>query len=379
MMRPRLQCPLLMTVMLGVGLPLMLLSLILPSQAQSDNPVVSFIRENPDHVAVYCSVEGQPETNFQHNAEEPFKLASAFKLLVLSEFGRQIDAGLVDPDQRVPLDDVEAYHLPGTDGGAQAAWRATLPDNAQDVALRDVAYGMIAFSSNANTDYLLDTILGDDGFADLYDLLGLEQIPQINGTILGLFLARNNHETGAIDLETATTETVTVEGERLQTLYRTDPDWREAQQTYLEQRASNPLTGLMDVNSQGAYFARFGPQASAADMLHVIRAAYEGDVFSNETQSLLQEILNWPMVVNPANRDVYAALGTKGGSLAGILTNVWYVQPIDGPVIELAVFYRDVPLLQWVNWLESGAHQQLELRIVASGEGCGVLADLLAG
>ena len=92
----------------------------------------------------------------------------------------------------------------------------------------------------------------------------------------------------------------------------------------------------------------------------------------------MQQHLNWLFSANRDNRNIYSALGFKGGSLPGILTSAWYVQPIGGEPLVLSVLYHDIPFSLWSNWLSgSASQQQLELRALTAGEGCEVFATAL--
>lgn len=347
-----------------------------PEDIDATNDILDYMNDNLDDVAIYCSVSGLEETAIRHNIDEAFSLASTMKVIVLAEFARQIDLGLVNPDETVPLADVNQYWLPGSDGNAHDAWLDSLDADEETVTLQDIAYGMIAFSSNATTDYLVDVHLGYDGFNDLYDLLDLENTAMIDGTFLSLYLLLDNHETGLVDLDNFDSMDIEAERDRLQALYVTDDDWRDAQRAYnVAQQAISDDDAITMAETQVDYFAQLGTQASLSDTIRIMRSAYEGDIFSDETQARLQSILNWVMDVNPANRDVYDQLGSKGGALAGIFTSVWYID-VGDVTLELGVFYRDVPLELWIEWLETGSQQLLEIRVFAFGEGCGVFSKI---
>lgn len=357
-----------------------LLCLLLASAVLAqDTAVVDFIAEHPEDVAIMCQ---QGDSHVSHNAEERFPLASAFKLFVLAEFGRQFDAGLIDPDETMALDDVNAYWLPGSDAMAHDQFLAYLGSDRQQVTLRELAMGMIRFSSNAATDSLMER-LGYEGYPTLYDMLEIENSDRPTRLMIGDFLVIDNHETGSADLAALDSEMVNAESTRLADLYVSDADWHAAELHYrqeqlkrYEQAMSEEDTTLLKMvyEAQGAFGTRFGFMGTASDVLRVMQAVYEGNLFSHEAQSFMQDTLNWLFDVNPANRDVYKALGNKGGSWAGIFTGVWYVQPDGGTPTLLAVLYRNLPDDLWAEWAVSWAQQQIEVRVFANGEGCDVFA-----
>ena len=353
----------------------MLILLSLPLQAQEPPPGLDFIAENSDSVAVLCYTPGADDSGFTLNADERFTLASTYKLVILGEMARQIDSGLIAPDERVPVEDVNAYWLPGTDGGMHQAWLDTLSPDQQNVTLADIAYGMIAFSSNAAPDYLLER-LGTEGFPVLFEQFGLDNTDLPAGGYLGFYLAYDNHETGPVDLDSLDRQTLAAEFERLENLYLTDAAWKEAQQAYQQEKIArltgDPDSALDELARQAAYFEAFGSKGSARDMLAIMEAAYSNAVFSDEAHHFMQTTLNWLMDVNPTNREIYDALGTKGGTAPAILTGAWYAAPHGNEPIALAIFYRNLPLELWSVWATNYAHQELEVQVVTGTEGCAI-------
>ena len=364
---------------------LLLLALIgMPAYAQElpdASTVLDYITQNPEDVAILCYTPGEA-AQIAHNADEPFPLASTYKLVILAELARQTDLGLIDPNEAVPLADVNAYWLPNTDGHAHQMFLDTLPPEQDTLTVQAIANGMIQFSSNAAADYLFAR-LDLDGYPDLFQRLGLENTDLPTSTFLGLYLAAENHESGRADLDT-----LDAERERLENLFLTDAAWRDAEIDYWADRVERVQQAIADQNYealmedyawQASFFERFGFKGSARDMLRIIESAYQGDTFSERGQAVMQEALGWLMRVNPANREVYDALGTKGGTWAAILTGAWYAEPKDGDPILLAVFYRDLPFEVFGEWSANFTHQTLEVRAVAYGEGCDVFADAVQG
>jgi hypothetical protein len=170
------------------------------------------------------------------------------------------------------------------------------------------------------------------------------------------------------------------ERSRLENLYLTDAEWREAELAYQENKAASlmadPDAALAVLERQGDYLEAFDFKGSARDILTIMEGAYSDAVFSDEAHQFMQATLNWVMDMNPANREVYDDLGSKGGSTPSILTGAWYVTPRGGESLALALFYRNLPPELWTDWAQTFAHQGLELRAVAGGEGCAVFDNL---
>lgn len=336
-----------------------------------------YFSSNTDDIAVFCVNSNDANDSVLHNEDARFPLASTFKIVILAELARQFDAGMIDLDETVPLEDVNQYWAPYADAGAHRAWLASLPTDETAVSLRQIADGMIGYSSNANADYLLRR-LGAESFVELHELVDLSETDLPQHTFLGLFLVYNNHETGLLDVEKVEREQVYEEMHQLEDMFVASESWRADYSSYLLAFQSD---GVQDqqVQNQADFFAEFGPQGSAADMMRLLRAIYNDDLFSGDAAQFLQDTMNYLLDANPANRDVYETLAYKGGSLPGIATGAWWVQPIETEPFELVVLHRNVPVETWLDWQFTGANQIPELRVFAMAEGCSWFAEKLAG
>jgi len=357
-----------------------------PAHAQDVTPapvddlvlnVLDFIAAQPDDVAFLCMDYNQPENSIAFNADERFPLTAVFKIVILAEYARQADAGLLNPAESVPLADLNAFWLPGTDGDAHQRFLDSLPAEANSVTLAQVADAMIAYNSNAAPDYLLAR-MGTDGFPALYAALGLQHT-DLPLPILGLVLALKNHETGTTSGLDASA--FAAEANRLATLYRTDAAWRDAelsfQTTDRESAANRTLEqSATIVSAQAQFYEQYGEQGSANDMLTVLRAAFQPGIVPDGMRTVLHQHLSWLFSANPQNSEYYDELAWKNGVWAGLLGSVWYVSPKGGQPFVLAAFYRHMPLEQWADWaFGSGAPQLLELLGIQSG-GCAPYANL---
>jgi D-alanyl-D-alanine carboxypeptidase len=375
------------TMLFYLHILILLFATTLPAIAQGlpdASSALDFIAEHPEDVAVLCYTADEAPA-VDHQADEPFPLASTYKLVILAELARQVEAGDMDMSEEVPLADVNAYWLPLTDGNAHQMFLDSLPSDQETLTIEEVATAMMQFSSNAAPDYLLSR-LGLDGFPELFEQLGLENTDLPNGMFLGLYLAYDNHETGALDLDDVEVDAWMAERQRLEMLFLTDDEWRDAELVYVQERLEQSQQLIEDEDydaitaeyeRQVAYFGEFGAQGSARDMLTILESAYQGDVFTEAGQTVMQSVLDWLMDANPANRAAYDALATKGGWWSSIMTSVWYADPTVAEPIVLAVFYRNLPIELWGEWATTFAYQTLELRAIAYGEGCDVFADAL--
>jgi beta-lactamase class A len=122
--------------------------------APAPNPSSSFAEQAAyDHIAAAADAAGADV--FAHAldtdsgaeigiaSDDPVVTASVFKVPVLTEYVRQVEAGELDPSSRV--------HIPAGSGTVGSTGLSVFSDDA-DWSLRDVATSMITVSDNAATD-----------------------------------------------------------------------------------------------------------------------------------------------------------------------------------------------------------------------------------
>ena len=343
----------------------LILTIFLPSFAlaqddgDSASNVINYIIANTDDVGFACYPVDDPDAGVYLNPDEAFLLASTFKIVILAEYARQVVAGDLDPQERISTDAVEQYYLANTDGGAHPAWlEDTEIDADNTIALSDVPRGMITFSSNAATDYLMARLAENADYGALYELVGMEntRLPQ---SIIGLFLILVNPEDGVVDLETLTQETQRSRALVQEDQFVSDADYRDSTSEFV-------LGNLPPVTTQTEFFATYGNAGSARDFTHLMNAIFTGELFGADESVIMREYLEWAMEF-PGIQQLFDAFGTKGGSLPGILTSAYFVQPVEGDPVIFSLFFRNLPLDIHQAWSQTFDQQNFELVIALNG------------
>ncbi|MDZ4763665.1 MAG: serine hydrolase [Chloroflexota bacterium] len=363
-----------------IGLIAALLLVGQPVSAQDErepfvvyNGVLDTIVQNRDDVGIACFTIGSPASGVYLNADERFPLASVSKILVLAEYARRVVEGSLDPAERVSIGALDAYWLPRTDGNRHQAWLEETPTIDNAYPLFEVVRAMMYYSSNAATDYLAERF-GRASFIELYARLGLRDTDYPTNWI-GLFLALENHDTGTRNLDDLDAESVALESARLTRLYVDDPVWRLSERT---ERANQRRAFDATSDEQASYFEQYGAQGTPREIARVMAAIFSGEIVSAQVSAIMRDAMDWSMDA-PENRESFNMLATKGGSLPGILTSAWFAAPrgnLSDPQprmpTALVIFYRDMPISLYRNWLRDADQRVLEIETLRSG--CGTLA-----
>lgn len=292
--------------------------------------------DQPDDFALGCVPLTVETAAVVYNAETPFPLASISKVLIFMEYARRLEDGSITRDETVDVSVLDRYNLPATDRGAHDAFMEQYPAETQTLPLWDVAVGMIQYSSNAASDYLLDRLAPAD-WDGLFQTLQLGATdPPHAFTLIPLLM--NNHETGRARLATVPDLSL-ADGEAYLDRYISETDWREREIAYRARRGSD----FPDWRTQAAILQQHTATGTISDFLRVLRAIYGPDSpLSLTVRTLTRSVLRWN------NNDFIAAnyieYGSKLGFYSGgTLTLIAYGHPVDGQPVISATFFRNLP------------------------------------
>ncbi|HEX7458426.1 MAG TPA: serine hydrolase [Ginsengibacter sp.] len=288
----------------------------------------------------------------QLNEDKLMPLASTVKIIVAIEFAKQAAHNVFNENERIPLSELEKYYLPYTDGGAHPRWisyEKNLGNIINDsVKLIDVARGMIIFSSNANTEYLMD-LLGFDNVQNNIQLLGLKKHTPIYPLVSSLFMYQNPKKVSE--------DKVLKEIEKLN-----DEDYakaaflihRELKNDSNYKKKFRPLD--LTLKMQKEWSDRL-PASTTKEYVQLCSILNNRKYFDDNTYHVLANVLE-TLMENPGNQTWLSHAGMKGGSTIFVLTKALYATLKNGTKIEMAYFFNDLTgeenarLQKWMNDFE---------------------------
>ncbi len=328
---------------------LFLLPGILPAQSRADS-MLNFMRSNPAKFAVY--LVRNDTVLAKHNENRKMPLASTVKILVAVEFAKQAGANVIDPEEMVPVSALDKYYIPFTDGNAHPMWKQFEERRGHikndSISLMNVARGMTMFSSNANTDYLIER-LGLDNVNNNTRLFGLKDHTPVYPVVASLFVYQNpkNRKEEQIikDIRKLSDEQYARFIYGIHMALRND--------TVLKPKF-RPMD--LTLNMQRAWSDRL-PASTVRSYAHIASSLNNRRYFDQDTYGVIAEILEFIME-NPANAKWLKHAGMKGGSTNWVLTKTMYATTKEGNRFELAYFFNDLTqeennmLSAWMNDFE---------------------------
>ncbi|WP_347789877.1 serine hydrolase [Solibacillus sp. CAU 1738] len=301
--------------------------------------VINHLAKHPESSSFILAKNGETLISYQADKRRP--LASTMKIIIAVEYAEQAAAGKIDPQQKVSLDEPNRFYLKNTDGGAHSAWLEKMKeDNRIDggqVTLHDIAKGMIRFSSNANTDYLLN-VLGVDLVNERIKKLGLEGHEPLYPIVSSLLVPNQlkNEDMDENELESLLRDL-------------SNKEYREITLKINQEIQSGglQLSGLNSDESptiERVWSDRL-PRATANDYYKLLVMINEDDTFSDDKEKYLRDLLEWPMEKS-STKERFVHFGGKGGSTTSVLTQALYAEDHEGNTYELIMLAEDMSLLQ---------------------------------
>lgn len=292
---------------------------------QGNNVIADFISQNPDKSAIYLVQNGKVVVDVNSGRKMP--LASTVKIIIAIEYAYQAAKGKVDPKQWIDTAELDRYYIPNTDGNAHPEWlsymKAMIKLKNGKIQLEEVAKGMIDFSSNANTEYLLD-LLGLDNVNKRLITLGLTNHDSLYYFVssLGVINGKSIAELDKLTME------------EYRALSAGEHNKLKANPAYRDGIVFLPLA------VQKVWSDRLSA-ATVKDYVSVAQKINSRTYFDSATQKHLSIVME-RLMDNPANQQWLKHAGMKGGSTSWVLTKTLYATTTTGETTELAYFFNNL-------------------------------------
>lgn len=310
-----------------------------------DDPIAQFLKENPERASLYLIRNGNKVIDYHSNRE--MTLASTSKLIIALEFAKQAAKGKINPSKKVSLDDLALFYVPGSDGNAHEAWLQDIETRQVvqngKVSLQEVAKGMIKYSSNANSEYLL-MILGIDNVNDNLDDLNFNKHEKFFPAFASIVFVPYS-VMSTLDPDLPFDERVDLVKTQLSNM---------SQKNFIAE--ANEIFKILQKDKSGRYkdqvvedlypwydseindliVARL-PKGTTKEYATLMNKINSRSYLSNKVQKELDAVID-----NPLKPDRFTYLGSKGGSTAKVLTMSFYSTDQNGNKVEMALFANEL-------------------------------------
>lgn len=323
---------------------------IMPANAQ---PALDHILAQPQDVGLVVYRLSEEHQGVFLNPDLPLPLASVAKLITLVAYVEAVDAGQLNPNQRVPLSTLDQYYLPRTDLGTHELAIGELEEKGRvdaftnSISLDDAAWMMMRHSSNAASDYF-HFLLGQERIEQTAVSLNLTQ-QTAPCPFLSQFLAMANH-TRVGDNLTAVRNYIQnpplygEEATLLADAFSQDPNFRQTELRWRNGRRWANLT------TQQLFGHTLSTQGTAREYAALMGRFAQNGLSNGNSSFHARLLLEWPMQFGD-NQFAFDNLGYKNGSLPGIITTAYYAYPKNTttPVV-IALFFRNLDSQIYRSW-----------------------------
>ena len=323
----------------------------LPSISQSvgngADSMLNFIMQNKNRSSVCLRKNGFMIAQLNENKLMP--LASTVKIIIAVEFAKQAGHKIFNEDGYISLRELDKYYLPNTDGDAHPHWLKYERDHGHikndSVKMIDIARGMIIFSSNANAEYLMDT-LGFDNVKTNIPLFALTKHTAIFPLVSSLFIYQNSKGLKESDI--------------LKDISKLTEEQYDKFTFFIHQQLKNVPSFKkkfrpqdLTIKMQKLWSDRL-PASTTKEYVQICTILNNRLYFGENAYGVLADVLE-TLMENPGNRALFSHAGMKGGSTIFVLTKALYASLKDGTKIEMAYFFNDLngaenyKLQGWMN------------------------------
>lgn len=305
---------------------------------------VQFIKEHAVDNNVSLSINYNDEKWTEVNSNTLLPLASTVKIIVAIEYAQQAAEGKINAQEEVTLKELDTFYVPKTDGGAHEAWISSIKKEHAEVAsvpLSKVVEGMIAFSSNANTDYLISK-LGLHNINQTIETLDIPNHEPLYPIVSALFIPTQLMKEKHLNKK-----------ELLPVMKEMDmSEYRKIAVDIHNQWLNKPITDkekkqvlkTLNMDIQRIWSDRL-PRSTTESYTSIMEKLNNKTYFSKDVYNYLDPVME-QLMQNAANREWLLHAGQKGGSTAFVLTMAMYATDKENNTTELAFFANNLTFIE---------------------------------
>lgn len=313
--------------------------------------LTQFIGDHPEYMSVVSFNVNNPDSGIYYEADRPRTLGMLSNIFLLLEYEQQIENGLIDPLEIVPLEDIQRLNLPEVGDNAHNSAIEFLQDNeAGLITLDRVAAASAQFSDIATSDYLWFK-LGHDNIEMLFNSLELYATDHpLPFTGLYLFIHPDISDTSRSYSEEEIIE--------LAEQFKNDDSFNKEIKQLFEDKRLN-LSFIQERNAL-SYF----PHTTAFEMANLMARLYRNELVSPGVSKRVKEKMNWVKDGTAIERS-FTEYGAIYDNRMGMLSGIDFgTSAYDGHTSAQAVFFDKLPVAFWLHLSANHMQEDYQQRVI---------------
>lgn len=316
--------------------------------------LTEFIGEHPEFVSITTFNTEDPDSGIFYQSDKLISLGATTNIFLLMEYERQVEAGMLDPDEQIPLADIEVHALPEISINSHQDLLSEFEN--EKVALDNIVAAMIRNSDLVAADYLWFR-LGEENIRSTMDSLSLDGDP-MPLPFSGLYASLNPEILGMEELAAMTYEERYTFIREQALRINEDPDYNQQIKELFEENRIG--LDFMKERDALAYFPQTTTRALAGMMLKL----YNDELFGPGTDRRIKEKLRWPMGSEPIKRS-FSDYGGIYDARMGLLCGIDFGTSVyDGHTSVQAVFFEQLPVAFWLHMSSNHMQEDYQQRLI---------------
>ncbi|WP_420539191.1 serine hydrolase [Paenibacillus polymyxa] len=302
---------------------------------KTETDVLNFLKENPSKASLYMIKNGMEKISY--NSEVKMPLASTAKVIIAIEFARQVAAKLLDEHELVDLEELNKFYIPGSDGNAHNSWIKWIKSNHKEIqgkiTLFEIAHGMLAYSSNANTEFLMAK-MGLYEINENINKLSLSLHDKIFPFSSAGFMSPYIQETENIGFKESIQKISEMSYEEymkksveIHQILNRDQGTERIKKWNTKQNYVRKLQVLE---------SRKLPRSTTKEYAYIMKLIHKEELVPSNINPYLKKLIQ-----RQVDNSKLIEFGNKGGSTVSVLTEALYCTDREGNDIQLAMFIQD--------------------------------------
>lgn len=330
-------------------------------QIRYPDDLVDYLEAHPEQGSLVAYDVGEKEDGIFYGAATSRPLTGTPHLILLAEYARQVESGMIDPNRAVPPHEIDAYALPGAGRSRHRQVRERYIQNGHvqadsTVPLRQIARGAFRNDDPAAADWLM-AHLGPSTLRRAATSFGFPNSdPPLPQSGLHLFWNANSPSEGpSRRSRDQLVERVYDQMGRL----TEESGFRRTQRDRLARRGSG-----LSLRDQRTFAHRTAPRGTAAEYAPFLQRVATSSLDRPPVAQRMQTYLERSAEADSLDLSV-RTVGSMGGATPGLISVAGYARR-DGnaPPRVVVLFLEELPMAVFYHLLQTGLDKGFYLRLM---------------
>ncbi len=330
--------------------------------------LTEYIGAQPKRVSLVSIAVGKPDSSIYYNAHTPRTMGRLQNIFLVTEYARRVEAGTLNPNEQIPLENVNRYQLPNVDRSnhqGMIAWLNETGKVSEDntVALRALVRASVQFGDVAVSDFLLFK-LGVKNIKQLMTELNLQET-ELPLPFSGLYIMINPLEGRPADAHFDSLSFIP------RAKFKQSVIQKAQQFITNEAFRQRVMNRFEDGSGMSIKFKKlrdalaFFPKTTAAEMAELMKKLTKDELISSAISKKVKAILTWPLQVNDRLQNYLKNYGAIYDTRMGMAAGIDFGRSVHtSQLYAQAVFFDDLQVGFWFHLSSNMMHQDFQQRLI---------------